>query len=128
MTAQTFACSAWTTTDGAHTVAAVRIRVSHPASVDDLVRFLERMGFAAVECDYAAICVELGGERTAPEFRHSSSSTSRFGRRLGQASWQRSNPRTLSAHSAAASGRFRSAHHGLNVRARGAWSDLGSEL
>lgn len=69
MTAQTFACSAWTTTDGAHTVAAVRIRVSHPASVDDLVRFLERMGFAAVECDYAAICVELGGERTAPEFQ-----------------------------------------------------------
>ena len=27
------------------------------------------MGFAAVECDYAAICVELGGERTAPEFQ-----------------------------------------------------------
>jgi hypothetical protein len=47
----------------------VRIRVSHPALVDDLVRFLERMGFAAVECDYGAIHVELGGERTAPEFR-----------------------------------------------------------
>jgi hypothetical protein len=47
----------------------VRIRVSHPALLDDLVRFLERMGFAAVECDYGAIRVELGGERTAPEFR-----------------------------------------------------------
>jgi hypothetical protein len=49
--------------------AAVRIRVSHPALVDDLVRFLERMGFAAVECDYDAIRVDLGGERTAPAFR-----------------------------------------------------------
>jgi hypothetical protein len=54
---------------GEHPAAAVRIRVSHPALVDDLVRFLERMGFAAVECDYAAICVELGEERTAPEFQ-----------------------------------------------------------
>jgi hypothetical protein len=45
------------------------IRVSHPALVDDLVRFLERMGFAAVECDYGAIRVELGGERTAPEVK-----------------------------------------------------------
>ena len=47
----------------------VRIQVSHAALVDDLVRFLERMGFAAAECDYGAIHVELGGERTAPEFR-----------------------------------------------------------
>jgi hypothetical protein len=47
----------------------VRIRVSHPALVDDLVRFLERMGFAAVECDYGAIRVELREERNAPEFR-----------------------------------------------------------
>lgn len=47
----------------------MRIRVSHPALVDDLVRFLERMGFAAVECDYGAIRVELRGERTAPERR-----------------------------------------------------------
>jgi hypothetical protein len=47
----------------------VRIRVSHPAFLDDLVRFLERMGFAAVECDYDAIRVELRGERTAPELR-----------------------------------------------------------
>jgi hypothetical protein len=37
--------------------------------VDDLVRFLERMGFAAVECDYGAIRVELRRERTAPELR-----------------------------------------------------------
>jgi hypothetical protein len=37
--------------------------------VDDLVHFLERMGFAAVECDYGAIRVEVPGERTAPELR-----------------------------------------------------------
>jgi len=45
----------------------MRIRVSHPPFLDDLVRFLERMGFAAVECDYDAIRVESRGERTAPE-------------------------------------------------------------
>jgi hypothetical protein len=37
--------------------------------VDDLVRFLERMGFGAVECDYGAVCVELQEEKTAPELR-----------------------------------------------------------
>lgn len=47
----------------------MRIRISHPAFIDDLVRFFERMGFVAVECDYDAIRVELRGERTAPELR-----------------------------------------------------------
>ena len=55
--------------EGEYPAAAVLIRVSHPALVDDLVRFLERMGFAAVECDYGAVCVELGGEKTAPKLR-----------------------------------------------------------
>jgi hypothetical protein len=47
----------------------VRIQVSHPALIEDLVRFLERMGFAAVECDYGAVRVELRGESAAPERR-----------------------------------------------------------
>jgi hypothetical protein len=47
----------------------VRIQVSHPSLVEDLVRFLGRMGFAAVECDYGAVRVELRGESTAPERR-----------------------------------------------------------
>jgi hypothetical protein len=83
----------------------VRIRVSHPALVDDLVRFLERMGFAAVECDYGAIHVELGGERTAPEFRAQLDFYVQVCKRLAQTSPQRSSPRTLSAHSVAGSGR-----------------------
>ena len=47
----------------------MRIRISHPAFVDDLVRFLERMGFAAVECDYNAVRVDLSGKRAGPEAR-----------------------------------------------------------
>jgi hypothetical protein len=47
----------------------VRIQVSHPSLVEDLVGFLERMGFVAVECDYSAVRVELPGERTAPKRR-----------------------------------------------------------
>jgi len=40
----------------------VLVRISNPHLVDDLVRFLKRMGFTVDECDYDAVCVELVGE------------------------------------------------------------------
>jgi hypothetical protein len=36
----------------------VLVRISNPQLVDDLVRFLKRMGFTVDECDYDAVRVE----------------------------------------------------------------------
>ena len=39
--------------------AALRIRISHPHLVSDLVRFLKRMGFAVEDCGFDTILVRL---------------------------------------------------------------------
>lgn len=39
--------------------AAVRIRISHPHLLEDLVRFLERMGFTVDEAGYDSVHVDL---------------------------------------------------------------------
>jgi len=40
----------------------LRVRITHPHLLDDLARFLERMGFTVEECGYDTVCVERIGE------------------------------------------------------------------
>jgi hypothetical protein len=47
---------------GSAPLAAMLIKVTDPASIDDLIRFLSRIGFIVTECRVDTVGIDCGGE------------------------------------------------------------------